>query len=86
MQRQAGGIPAFVLVLVAVVIFGVMLYLNAKPAPALTVIVPTQGAPTQAQDGWEQVHSFLRVAKKIKRITTRLRQATTHLQNHLSTM
>ncbi len=43
------------LVFIAVVIFGVMVYLNSRPAPALTVIVPTQGAPTEAQNGWEQV-------------------------------
>src|ERR1700759_4779269 len=55
MQRQAGGVPAFMLVIIAVAIFGVMVYLNARPAPALTVIVPTQGVATDAPNGWEQV-------------------------------
>src|SRR3954454_14517644 len=55
MQRQAGGISAFMLVLIAVTVFGVMLYLNSRPAPALTVIVPTQGQPTEPANGWEQI-------------------------------
>ncbi len=55
MQRQAGGISAFVLVLIAVGIFGAILYFNARPAPALRVIVPTQGDATDATNAWEQV-------------------------------
>lgn len=55
MQRQAGGIPAFLLVLIAVGVFGVILYFNSRPAPSLVVIVPTQGQPTEAVSGWEQV-------------------------------
>ena len=40
MQRQ--GISAFLLVLVAVGVFGAMLYANSRPAPVLTVIIPTE--------------------------------------------
>ncbi len=55
MQRQAGGISAFMLVVIAVAVFGVIVYLNSRPSQALTVIVPTQGEPTQPVNGWEQI-------------------------------
>jgi murein DD-endopeptidase MepM/ murein hydrolase activator NlpD len=55
MQRQATGVPAFVLVVIAVVVFGVLVYLNSRPAPALRIIVPTQAEATAAANSWEQV-------------------------------
>ncbi len=55
MQRQGGGIPAFLLVLIAVGIFGAILVLNSRPAADLRVIVPTQGQPTEATNAWEAI-------------------------------
>ncbi len=55
MQRQSGGIPAFTLVLIAVVVFGVLVYLNSRPTTSLRIIVPTQGEPTEPANSWEQI-------------------------------
>lgn len=55
MQRSGGGIPPFLLVLIALVGFGVLLWLNSRPTPALRVIVPTQGEPTEAVNAWELI-------------------------------
>ncbi len=55
MQRQGGGIPAFVLVVIAVAVFGVLVFFNSRPAPAIRVIVPTQAQPTPSVNAWEQV-------------------------------
>ncbi len=53
MQRQ--GISAFLLVLIAVGVFGALLYANSRPAPVLTVIIPTESAPTDAVNAWEAI-------------------------------
>jgi murein DD-endopeptidase MepM/ murein hydrolase activator NlpD len=55
MQRQPGGISPVLLVVVAVGIFGAILYFNSRPAPSLRVIVPTEGVPTDSANAWEQV-------------------------------
>src|SRR4051794_30501484 len=55
MQRQGGGIPAFLLVLIAVGVFGAVLVLNSRPSADLRVIVPTQGQPTEATNAWEAI-------------------------------
>lgn len=55
MQRQPGGIPAFTLVVIALVVFGALVLLNSRPTPTLTIIVPTQSAPTEEGNAWEQV-------------------------------
>jgi hypothetical protein len=55
MQRQPGGIPAFMLVVIALVIFGGLVLLNSRPSPSLRVIVPTQSEPTQPGNAWEQI-------------------------------
>lgn len=53
MQRQ--GVSAFVLVLLAVGVFGVMLYVNSRPAPSLRVIIPTESSPTDVANSWETI-------------------------------
>ncbi len=53
MQRQ--GISSFLLVLVAVGVFGGILFFNSRPAPALRVIIPTESAPTDAVNSWETI-------------------------------
>lgn len=55
MQRQPGGIPAFMLVVIALVVFGGLVFLNARPATELRIIVPTQGEPTEQANAWEQI-------------------------------
>src|SRR5450432_2126579 len=55
MQRQTGGIPAFVLVVIAVGVFGVLVFMNTRSAPSLRVIIPTEGQPTEAGNAWEQI-------------------------------
>ncbi len=55
MQRQ-GGMPAFVLVLIAVGVFGFVLLNNAQPTPAVRVIVPTVAQqPTEQVNVWQSV-------------------------------
>ncbi len=52
---QRSGVTAFVLVLLVVGGFIFLLWSNAQPAPELRVIVPTQSAPTEAVNAWEQI-------------------------------
>ncbi|MGQ9907687.1 MAG: peptidoglycan DD-metalloendopeptidase family protein [Candidatus Flexifilum sp.] len=54
MGRQ-GGLPAFLLILVALIGFGYVLWQNAQPVPALRVIVPTERQPTEAINSWQSV-------------------------------
>lgn len=57
MGRQGGGLPALLLILVALIGFGYVLWQNAQPAPALRVILPTQGQPTEEISSWQSVLS-----------------------------
>ncbi|MBE2266903.1 MAG: M23 family metallopeptidase [Anaerolinea sp.] len=52
---QRSGFTAFVLVLLVVAGFIFLLWSNARPAPELRVIVPTENAPTESVSGWEQI-------------------------------
>lgn len=54
MQRQAGGVPAFLLLLVAAAVVVVLVIANSQPAPQLSIIVPTQQA-TAVANAWEQI-------------------------------
>lgn len=54
MQRQASGVPAFLLLLVAAAIVVVLVITNSQPAPQLSIIVPTQQA-TVVANAWEQI-------------------------------
>jgi murein DD-endopeptidase MepM/ murein hydrolase activator NlpD len=54
MRRE--GLPALLLVVVAVSIFGYVVWTNAQPgAPNLTIIIPTQPVPTENPDSWETI-------------------------------
>lgn len=55
MQRQGSGIPALLLIVIAIGGFIVILWQNAQPAPPLRVIVPTQGLPTAQVNAWEAI-------------------------------
>jgi murein DD-endopeptidase MepM/ murein hydrolase activator NlpD len=56
MQRGgSSGIPALVLVIVALAGFGLLVYNNAQPAPALRVIVPTVVAATPEDNSWQSL-------------------------------
>jgi len=50
-----GGISALILVVIAVVGFGVLLVSNTQPVTTLRMIVPTEARPTEAQNGWERI-------------------------------
>lgn len=52
---QRSGISASFLILLVIVGFGALLWRNAQPAPALRVIVPTQGQPTEDVNSWEAI-------------------------------
>ncbi|MBK8026301.1 MAG: M23 family metallopeptidase [Chloroflexi bacterium] len=54
MQRSGGG-SGLLLVLVALVVFGALLFVNARPTPELRVIVPTEANPTEPENGWERI-------------------------------
>jgi murein DD-endopeptidase MepM/ murein hydrolase activator NlpD len=55
MRRQGGGFSPILLVLVALGVFGFLLYNNANPQEAARIIVPTQPAPTQTVNPWQAV-------------------------------
>jgi murein DD-endopeptidase MepM/ murein hydrolase activator NlpD len=54
MQRGT-GFSTFVLIVLVVIGFGVVLWRNAQPAPALRIIVPTQAVPTEGVNAWEAI-------------------------------
>ncbi|MBC6934497.1 MAG: hypothetical protein DWB42_01505 [Chloroflexi bacterium] len=54
MRRQ--GLPAVLLVLVAVGGFGFMVWMNAQPTPSLRTIIPTEQQPTEdSSGGWQAI-------------------------------
>ncbi|NDJ62939.1 MAG: peptidoglycan DD-metalloendopeptidase family protein [Chloroflexi bacterium] len=55
MNRQSTGMSAVVLVLLALGGFGFLVWSNARPAPALTVLVPTQAEPTIDANPWADI-------------------------------
>jgi murein DD-endopeptidase MepM/ murein hydrolase activator NlpD len=52
MIRERGGLPAIVLVIIALGGFGFLLAMNAQPSTSLVVVVPTEGQPTQEGNSW----------------------------------
>ncbi|MBL8134298.1 MAG: M23 family metallopeptidase [Anaerolineae bacterium] len=54
-MQRSGGISGVLLVLVALIAFGALLLMNARPTPELRVIVPTEANPTEVENGWERV-------------------------------
>ncbi|MCL4251362.1 MAG: M23 family metallopeptidase [Anaerolineae bacterium] len=55
MNRPSGGISPLILILVALIGFGGLLALNARPVEPVQLIVPTQPAPTQTVNPWQAV-------------------------------
>lgn len=55
MQRQGGGIPAILIVVVVLGIFGILLAQNATPAAPVRVIIPTEVQPTAEENAWESI-------------------------------
>ncbi len=55
MQRQGGGIPAILIVMVVLGIFGILLAQNATPAAPVRVIIPTEVQPTAEENAWESI-------------------------------
>ena len=53
-MRQS-SLSALVLVLLALIIFGILIARNAQPAPATRVIVPTQAEPTADDNAWQAI-------------------------------
>lgn len=54
-MRQGSGFSALVLVIVALAVFGFLIWRNAQPAAPVRVIVPTEAAPTAADDSWQAI-------------------------------
>ncbi|MDZ4770786.1 MAG: peptidoglycan DD-metalloendopeptidase family protein [Chloroflexota bacterium] len=55
MERRGGGLSGVLLVVIAVIGFGVLLFVNARPTPELRVIIPTEALQTEVGGGWERV-------------------------------
>jgi murein DD-endopeptidase MepM/ murein hydrolase activator NlpD len=55
MRRQSGGFSPLILVVVALGVFGFLLYNNAVPQEAARIVIPTQPAPTQTVNPWQAV-------------------------------
>jgi murein DD-endopeptidase MepM/ murein hydrolase activator NlpD len=55
MNRQTGGVSPILLILLAVLGFGALLAVNARPQDDVRVIVPTPVAPTQTVNPWQAV-------------------------------
>ncbi|MBI5669351.1 MAG: peptidoglycan DD-metalloendopeptidase family protein [Chloroflexi bacterium] len=54
-MRRQGGLPAILLVLVAMGGFGFVVWRNAQPVPALRTIIPTEQQPTADAGGWQAI-------------------------------
>lgn len=52
MARLGGTLITIVLVLIAIAVFGYVLYTNAQPAPLLVAVVPMQASPTAEGSCW----------------------------------
>ncbi len=55
MRRERGGLPAIILVIVALGGFGAILAMNAQPTPGVVAVIPTQVQPTQQGNAWQTV-------------------------------
>jgi len=54
-MRQSAGVPAVTLIVIALVVFGFILFQNAQPTPTTRIVVPTQAAPTEVANSWQSV-------------------------------
>lgn len=55
MQRQATGFPALLLIFIAVGGFGLVVWMNARPADPIRVIIPTELIPTDNPEAWQVI-------------------------------
>lgn len=55
MYRRTGGVPAFMLLLIAVGVFVFVIVSNSRPAPQLSIIVPTQAQATEGANAWQEI-------------------------------
>lgn len=55
MQKSGGSVPVFLLVVIVLAGFGLLLWINSRPMPAVTVLLPTQITPTEDGNAWESV-------------------------------
>jgi murein DD-endopeptidase MepM/ murein hydrolase activator NlpD len=55
MRRGREGLPAFVLVLVAMSGFGLLVWWNARPSEVITPIIPTEQIPTEDAEAWQRI-------------------------------
>jgi len=52
---RGSTIPAFIFLLLAVVIFGGVVYLNSRPTQPLRVIIPTEAPSTDVANAWQGI-------------------------------
>jgi murein DD-endopeptidase MepM/ murein hydrolase activator NlpD len=55
MSRPSSGIPAFFLIVILLGGFGVIVWMNARPTPALKTIIPTEVVPTDDPNAWQEI-------------------------------
>jgi murein DD-endopeptidase MepM/ murein hydrolase activator NlpD len=55
MKRKSNPVSTILLLLIALGIFGVVLWLNATPQPTTVSILPTQSLPTEIPNAWSEV-------------------------------
>lgn len=55
MNQRGSVIPAFLLILLVIGIFGAVLMVNSRPMPELVVVIPTQPLPTEAENAWQDI-------------------------------
>ncbi len=54
-MRRQGGLPAIVLIVLALSSFGVLLWVNAEPIIPVQPVIPTEILPTEDLDSWENL-------------------------------
>lgn len=55
MQKSGNSVPVFLLVVIVLAGFGLLLWMNSRPVPAVQVLVPTVVTPTDDANAWESV-------------------------------
>ncbi len=55
MRRLFSNLTTFVLLSLVLGVFGLIVWLNARPAPAVVVVVPTEPVPTQDGNAWQDI-------------------------------
>jgi murein DD-endopeptidase MepM/ murein hydrolase activator NlpD len=55
MSRPSSGIPAFFLIVIVLGGFGFIVWMNARPTPALKTIIPTEIVLTDDPNAWQEI-------------------------------